>query len=100
MVEVGGMHVATTNQKLPEDMQQFLDGATDGAVYFSMGSNLRSDFMSPEKIQHVLTAFSKLPQRVLWKWESDDLPNKPKNVKIGKWMPQQDILGKLITFAK
>jgi UDP-glucoronosyl and UDP-glucosyl transferase len=93
LVEVGGMHVASTNQKLPTDIQQFLDDATEGAVYFSMGSNLRSDFMSKDKIQQILAAFAKLPQRILWKWESTDLPDISKNVKVAKWMPQQDILG-------
>ncbi|XP_059481173.1 UDP-glycosyltransferase UGT5-like [Neocloeon triangulifer] len=92
IVEVGGMHVSPKNKKLPEDMQQFLDGATEGAIYFSMGSNLRSDLMPAEKIQQILAAFAKIPQRVLWKWESENLPNQPPNVKIGKWMPQQDIL--------
>lgn len=93
MVEVGGMHVATTNKKLPEEIQKFLDDATEGAVYFSMGSNLRSDLMSEDKVQEILAAFAKLPQRILWKWESNDLPNLSKNVKVAKWMPQQDILG-------
>jgi len=93
LVEVGGMHVATSNKKLPTDIQQFLDDATEGAVYFSMGSNLRSDFMSEDKIQQLLAAFAKLPQRILWKWESTDLPKMSKNVKVAKWMPQQDILG-------
>lgn len=93
LVEVGGMHVASTNKKLPSDIQRFLDDATEGAVYFSMGSNLRSDFMSEEKVQQILAAFAKLPQRILWKWESSDLPNISKNVKVAKWMPQQDILG-------
>ena len=26
------------------------------------------------------------------KWESDELPNKPKNVFISKWLPQTDVL--------
>jgi glucuronosyltransferase len=44
--------------------------------------------------QAFLTAFSKLKQKVLWKWESDSLPGQPNNVKLGKWLPQSDILGK------
>jgi len=42
-------------------------------------------------------AFSKLKQRVLWKWESDTLPGQLSNVKFGKWLPQSDILGKFLT---
>jgi glucuronosyltransferase len=42
-----------------------------------------------------LEAFSKIKQRVLWKWETDSLPGQPSNVKMGKWLPQSDILGEL-----
>lgn len=49
--------------------------------------------MSAEKIQMFLDVFAKLEENVLWKFEAD-LPNIPKNVKISKWLPQSDILGK------
>ncbi|KAF4519361.1 UDP-glycosyltransferase-05 [Ephemera danica] len=92
MIEVGGLHVARSFKKLPEDLQSFLDGATEGAIYFSMGSNLRSDAMPAHRRDAFLQAFAELPQRVIMKWESDSLPGQPKNVKLGKWLPQQDIL--------
>lgn len=45
-------------------------------------------------------AFSRLPQRVLWKWEAGDIPGLSSNVKIVHWLPQQDLLGKtLITLS-
>lgn len=43
-----------------------------------------------------IEAFSELPQKVLWKWESDTIPGKPPNVRVQKWLPQQDILGIII----
>jgi glucuronosyltransferase len=78
-----------------QDLQKFLDEAKDGVIYFSLGGNVRSDHMPEEKIQAFLEAFSELPQRILWKWESDILPGQPPNVKSEKWLPQQDILGNL-----
>lgn len=36
--------------------------------------------------------FTKLKERVLWKFEDETLPNQPSNVKIQAWMPQNDIL--------
>jgi hypothetical protein len=45
-----------------------------------------------------LEAFSKLKQRVLWKWENDSLPGQSSNLKLGKWLPQSDILGELMSF--
>jgi glucuronosyltransferase len=62
-------------------------------IYFSLGSNVRSDHLPEVKRLAFLEAFSELPQKVLWKWESDVLPGQPSNMKLGKWLPQQDILG-------
>ncbi|KAJ8928775.1 hypothetical protein NQ314_018633 [Rhamnusium bicolor] len=44
------------------------------------------------KKEAILKAFGKLKQKVLWKWDEDDIPEKPANIKLGKWFPQQDIL--------
>lgn len=39
-----------------------------------------------------METFASVPQRVLWKFEDDQLPEKPDNVFISKWFPQPDIL--------
>ena len=75
-----------------QDLQKYLDEAPEGVIYFSMGSNLRSTSMPESKRNAFLGAFSKVKQNVLWKWESDTLPGQPSNVKLGKWLPQSDIL--------
>jgi hypothetical protein len=56
MVKIGCMNVARSHKKLPNDIQKFLDDATDGAVY------------------------AEIPQRVVWKCESEYMPGQPKNV--------------------
>ena len=43
----------------------------------------------------ILETFLKLPYKILWKYEDDSLGELPKNIMIGSWMPQQDILGQL-----
>ncbi|XP_031350467.1 UDP-glucuronosyltransferase 2B14-like [Photinus pyralis] len=91
MVEIGGFHVSSPKQ-LPKDLQEYLDEAKDGAIYFSMGSNLKGKYMNEDVRNAILKVFSKLKHKVLWKWEADVLPNQPKNVRLGKWFPQQDIL--------
>lgn len=40
-----------------------------------------------------MNAFSELPYKVLWKFEAEEMEGKPDNVKISKWLPQQDVLG-------
>jgi len=76
-----------------KDLKNFLDGGTEGVVYFSLGSNVRSETMSDEKKQVFLAAFAELPQRVLWKWEANYTSELPSNMKLARWLPQQDILG-------
>jgi len=78
---------------LYQELKKYLDEAPDGVIYFSMGSNLQGHLIPESKRNAFLGAFSKLKQRVLWKWESDTLPGQPSNVKTGKWLPQSDILG-------
>ncbi|XP_017033095.2 UDP-glycosyltransferase UGT5-like [Drosophila kikkawai] len=91
MIQVGGVHIQPT-KALPEDLKQFLDGATHGAIYFSLGSHIRSADMPPENLKIFLDVFGRLKQRVLWKFENETLPNLPPNVKIQSWLPQADIL--------
>jgi glucuronosyltransferase len=88
------------NRKVfPQDVKKFIDDATDGAIYISMGSNLKSSEMPEDKRQAFLEAISKLKQRVLWKWETDSLQGQPKNVMINKWLPQSDILGNISLYC-
>ncbi len=68
-----------------------MDDATDGAIFFSLGSNIQSSHLHNELISILLNEFRSLKQKVLWKFETE-LPNLPDNVKIGKWLPQNDIL--------
>ncbi|KAF4517413.1 UDP-glycosyltransferase-20 [Ephemera danica] len=92
VIEVGYLHCKPGNP-LPADIQTFLDGGTEGAVYFSLGSNVRSDTLPAATLKALVTVFAELPQRVLWKWESDEeMPRKPSNVKLVKWIAQQDVL--------
>ncbi|XP_017081810.2 UDP-glycosyltransferase UGT5 [Drosophila eugracilis] len=91
MISVGGLHILPP-KPLPEHIKNFLDEAEHGAIYFSLGSQVRSADMPPEKLKIFLEVFASLKQRVLWKFENDQLPNLPDNVKVEKWLPQSDIL--------
>ncbi|XP_053963962.1 UDP-glucosyltransferase 2-like [Anastrepha ludens] len=91
MINVGGIHIYPP-KPLSTDLQKFLDEAENGAIYFSLGTQVQSKDMPPEKLQIFLDVFRQLKQRVLWKFENDSIANLPKNVMIKKWMPQNDIL--------
>lgn len=66
-----------------------------GFIYVSMGSSVKAVNM-PEHLRRLLVqTFAQLPYRILWKWESglSEMHDLPSNVKLGRWLPQQDILG-------
>lgn len=76
-----------------QDLQDYLDSSNEGVVYFSLGSNVKSSSIYPEKLEIIKQALGELPFKVLWKFEDEELPGKPSNIKISKWFPQQDVLG-------
>ena len=47
--------------------------------------------MPEEKRLLLLNAFSKLKQRVVWKWENE-MKDAPANVMISSWLPQPSLL--------
>ncbi|KAG5870475.1 hypothetical protein JTB14_030329 [Gonioctena quinquepunctata] len=91
-IEIGQLHIRE-KEKLPENIKDYLDSSTNGVVYFSLGTNVKSVNLSEERREIINQALSELPFNVIWKWEADNLPGKPRNVLIKKWLPQQDILG-------
>ncbi|KAL1130748.1 hypothetical protein AAG570_011989 [Ranatra chinensis] len=92
VVNIGGINVHPP-KALPADIKEYMDRAEHGVIYFSLGSNIKvSDVAKDKLLEAFISSFGKLKQRVLWKWEKDDFPNKPANVKTSKWFPQQDIL--------
>lgn len=60
----------------------------------SMGSMLKGTSFPKDIRENFLKAFSKLAQRVIWKWENDIMEGKPPNVMLTKWAPQRDLLCK------
>uniref|UniRef100_A0A336MGD5 UDP-glucuronosyltransferase n=1 Tax=Culicoides sonorensis TaxID=179676 RepID=A0A336MGD5_CULSO len=90
-VQIGMLHVKPP-KPLPKDLQLFLDNSKNGVIYISFGSNVKSASLSPEDTHTLLDAMSRLNYDILWKFENDTIENLPKNVKIQKWFPQQDLL--------
>ena len=64
-----------------------------GVILVSFGSVLQASMMSEEMRLQLVSVFGQLKQRVLWKWEAkEEMKDKPDNVMLSKWLPQQDIL--------
>ncbi|XP_046737916.1 UDP-glycosyltransferase UGT5-like [Diprion similis] len=92
MIDFGGFHVTKKIKPLSKDLQKILDDSTQGFIYMSLGSNVKSVMLPNETREEFIAAFSKLPYTVIWKFEDEFLPNQPDNVLIMKWAPQQSIL--------
>ncbi|XP_037052099.1 UDP-glucosyltransferase 2-like [Bradysia coprophila] len=91
-IQLGFMHIEPPAPLPDSDLKTFLDSARNGVIYMSLGSNVKSKDLSPEILAIFLTVFGNLTYNVVWKFEADNLPNKPDNVFISKWLPQSDLL--------
>ncbi|XP_065169709.1 UDP-glycosyltransferase UGT5-like [Atheta coriaria] len=87
----GGFHTNRA-QNISKDLLTFLDDSSEGVIYFSLGTNVKSKLLSKKLRNIFLDAFRQLPYKILWKFELDSLENQPENVKIIKWCPQQAVL--------
>lgn len=63
-----------------------------GVIVFSFGSLVAIDTLPDDVLGAFKTVFNQLPQTVIWKYESDYMPDKPENVVLCKWLPQRAIL--------
>jgi len=77
-----------------QNLKSFLDGATNGFIYMSLGTNVKSKLLPKGILNLFIDAFADLPYKVLWKFENDSF-HVPANILVSKWIPQQGVLGKL-----
>ncbi|XP_048483174.1 UDP-glycosyltransferase UGT5 [Plutella xylostella] len=91
VVDIGGIHVRPS-KILPTEIERFITEAEHGVLYVNLGSTVKDSTLPKEKLNSFLDTFSKIPLRILWKWDSDEEVDLPSNVMTMKWLPQYDIL--------
>ncbi|KAK8397728.1 hypothetical protein O3P69_004484 [Scylla paramamosain] len=92
-VYCGGIHCHPSSP-LPKDLEDWVaSSGEDGFIFFSLGSAVTPSSMPEEYRKILVQVFGSLKQHVLWKWDKDTMEDLPPNVRLGKWLPQQDILG-------
>lgn len=90
MVFIGGINCAQ-KAPLPADLEEFVDGSgDDGFIVFTLGSMVSN--MPEKKAKQFFDAFRQIPQRVVWRYTGVLPEDAPKNVRIMKWLPQNDLL--------
>ncbi|XP_044251846.1 UDP-glucosyltransferase 2-like [Drosophila takahashii] len=93
LIEIGGIQVKEKPDPLPQDIEQFLDNSTQGAIFLSFGSNIKSHMVKPEIVQIMFNVLSGLKENIIWKWEDlGNTPGKALNILFKRWLPQDDIL--------
>lgn len=93
IIPVGGLQIKES-KALPSDLEEIFSGASNGVVYFSLGSNIQSEQLGTRRLTEIIEAFRSLPQYTfLWKIDDSGLDLElPANVYVRKWLPQNDIL--------
>ncbi|KAL7882285.1 hypothetical protein AOLI_G00091340 [Acnodon oligacanthus] len=90
MVMIGGLSHSKIHA-LPQDLEAFVNGSGDhGFVVFTLGSMVSE--LPEVKAKEFFDAFRQIPQRVLWRYTGVVPKDAPKNVKLMKWLPQNDLL--------
>jgi glucuronosyltransferase len=88
---LGGLTIKEP-KPLPKDLEDFMNGSGEhGVILVSFGSIVPEDIMPEPAKRARVEAFSRIPQRVIWKYRGE-LPGLTPNVKLVGWMPQQAIL--------
>lgn len=94
LIEIGGIQIKNKPDPLPSKIVEFLRNTDDhGAILFSLGTNLNSADFAWDKLSSIINAFSSIKQKVIWKWDGNEIPSRtPENVLMEKWIPQDDLL--------
>ncbi|XP_071480336.1 UDP-glucuronosyltransferase 1A9-like [Diadema antillarum] len=76
---------------LPAKLRDFVEGSRDGFIVFSLGSGTTA-FDNQTVTDTIAKVFSKLPQRVVWRYVGPKPRYLGNNTLILNWLPQTDLL--------
>ncbi|XP_014117588.1 PREDICTED: UDP-glucuronosyltransferase 1-1-like isoform X2 [Pseudopodoces humilis] len=89
MVLISGVNCAY--KKLNQEFEAMVNASGEhGIVVFSLGSMVSEIPM--KKAMEIAEALGTVPQTVFWRYTGKAPPNLPSNVKLVKWLPQNDLL--------
>ena len=93
-INIGGFQINEDPGQLPSSIEQFIEeSGRDGVILFSLGFIFDPASVPTKVVTTLLSAFSRLPQRVIFKSNSSEVVAPiPSNVMMVPWVPQQAIL--------
>ncbi|XP_013803965.1 UDP-glucuronosyltransferase 1A1-like isoform X1 [Apteryx mantelli] len=90
MIFIGGVNCGQ-KKPLSQEFEAIVNASGEhGIVVFSLGSMVSEIPM--KKAIEITEALGSVPQTVLWRYTGEVPPNLPKNIKLVKWLPQNDLL--------
>lgn len=94
IVEIGGIQMDSKLDPLPAHLEEFLEDAPEGVIFFSLGTNVKLRKQKQERMSAIFRALGKSQMKVLLKYDTDEkIPGLPKNILTAAWFPQREILG-------
>ena len=88
---LAGLMTCAPPPGLTGDLATWVKEAEHGVILVSFGSVITASKMPEEKRLMMLEVFSRLKQRVIWKWE-EEMTGLPDNVMVSSWLPQTSLL--------
>ncbi|CAL8326731.1 unnamed protein product [Lota lota] len=91
MVYIGGFQCREA-KPLPAELEAFMQSSGEhGVVVMSLGTLVSA--LPKEMTEAIAEAFSKLPQKVVWRYLGQRPSNLANNTLLLDWLPQNDLLG-------
>ncbi|XP_030064725.1 UDP-glucuronosyltransferase 1-6 isoform X2 [Microcaecilia unicolor] len=90
MILIGGINCKKPKKLIQEFENLVTSSGENGIVIFSLGSMISG--IPLKKAMEIATALGSIQQTVLWRYTGQTLPNLAKNIKLMKWLPQNDLL--------
>ncbi|KAG7309178.1 hypothetical protein JYU34_005102 [Plutella xylostella] len=91
LLYLGALHLKEP-LPLPEDLQTYLDSSRKGVIYVSLGSTLNISDLPHHITAALFNVFKSLPYDILLKAKHENVGFKLENLRIEKWLPQNDLL--------
>ena len=84
---MAGLISCSPPKPLQRDLEKFIKNSKHGVILVSFGSVLKASLMPETKWKMMLSVFSKIKQRIIWKWETE-----MEDALLSSWLPQTSLL--------
>ena len=90
VVQIGGLSTSSS-KPLPAELESIVSNAKHGIIVVSFGSF--ASHLADDINARLLGSFRRLKYLVIWGYTGPSMTDVPDNVKMMKWIPQNDLLG-------